>query len=121
MMANEEIKPLKVVDYIDRFEVLELLGNKIDLFSESPMDNDDFTKMKLAIEIELEVRRLPILDVVEVKHGEWIDTGDEILDTTYSGWKCSECGYVFCGDKFKFCPECGAKMDGGKEDGKEES
>lgn len=53
----------------------------------------------------------PTADVVEVKHGEWIDTGDEILDTTYSGWKCSECGYVFCGNKFKFCPECGAKMD----------
>lgn len=53
---------------------------------------------------------------VEVKHGEWIDTGDEILDTIYSGWKCSECGYIFCGNKFKFCPECGAKMDGGKEE-----
>jgi rubrerythrin len=53
----------------------------------------------------------PTADVVEVKHGRWIDTGDEILDTTYSGWKCSECGYVFCGNKFKFCPECGAKMD----------
>ena len=60
------------------------------------------------------ITKQPTADVVEVKHGEWIDTGDEILDTTYSGWKCSECGYIFCGNKFKFCPECGAKMDGGK-------
>lgn len=56
-------------------------------------------------------------DFVEVKHGEWIYTGDTIdiiLDTTYSEWKCSECGYIFCGDKMNSCHNCGAKMDGGK-------
>lgn len=111
-MPNEEEKPWKVIDYIDRFQVLELLGNRADWFSEPPMDSDDFMKLKLVIELETEIRKLPTLDAKEVKHGEWIDTGDEILDTIYSGWKCSECGYIFCGNKFKFCPDCGAKMDG---------
>ena len=45
--------------------------------------------------------------------GEWIDTGDFELDNIYSGWKCSLCGYIFCGSKTNFCPECGARMKGG--------
>lgn len=116
-MANEETKPLKVIDYIDRFQVLELLKRYADLFAEPPVDRKE---LELVHEIKFKIEMLKSEDVKEVKHGEWIDTGDEILDTTYSGWKCSECGYIFCGDKFKFCPECGAKMDGGKADGKED-
>ena len=54
-------------------------------------------------------------DVAEVKHGEWQDRlrpyDDEII--------CSVCGAVFntidnCTEKFNHCPNCGAKMDGGK-------
>lgn len=47
------------------------------------------------------------------REGEWIDTGDFELDNIYSGWKCSHCGYIFCGSKTNYCPECGAKMKGG--------
>lgn len=47
--------------------------------------------------------------------GEWIDTGDFELDNIYSGWKCSLCGYIFCGNKTNFCSNCGAKMKGGAE------
>ena len=54
----------------------------------------------------------PTADVVEVRHGEWIDTGDRELDTIYSGYKCSECGFIICGHSGKYCSECGAKMDG---------
>lgn len=65
-MANEEVKPLKVIDYINRVQVLELLGNRADSFSEPPMDNDDFTKLKLVVELETEIRKLPTIDAVEV-------------------------------------------------------
>jgi hypothetical protein len=51
-------------------------------------------------------------EMVEVRHGEWGDTGDHQLDNIYGGWKCSECGFIYCGYKFNFCPNCGAKMDG---------
>lgn len=53
-------------------------------------------------------------DVAKVKHGEWGDTGIEELDLTYSGYKCSECGDIICGNMTNYCSECGAKMDGGK-------
>ncbi len=52
-------------------------------------------------------------DVRPERHGRWQDT-DMNGDFLY---KCSECGDLFfpCDDGeiyFKFCPNCGAKMDG---------
>ena len=54
---------------------------------------------------------------VEVVHGEWKTEFDEF------GWKkhtCSICGYVKRTDVhvslgWNYCPNCGAKMDKGKE------
>lgn len=56
---------------------------------------------------------IPTVDVVKVKHGEWVKPECETLYRLYSGNKCSECGFVYCGDKTPYCPNCGAKMDGG--------
>lgn len=52
-------------------------------------------------------------DVAEVKHGEWI--GKPIAGR--ANIKCSVCGCVFLCQSglWKYCPNCGAKMDG-KED-----
>ena len=60
---------------------------------------------------------IPTADVVEVKHGEWIP-----VTHTYFGLKryeCSECKddeywqKRYLEHKEKYCPNCGAKMDGG--------
>ena len=66
------------------------------------------------------VHRLPVADVAPVVHGRWIRIGDD-------AWaECSECGdcysscdnggtpefMLFC-DLYKYCPSCGARMDGG--------
>ena len=45
----------------------------------------------------------PTVDAVEVVHGEWIDG------------TCNNCGQVDF-SKPNYCPNCGAKMDGGKKD-----
>ena len=58
-----------------------------------------------------EVDRLPAADVVEVVHGEWCWEGKFKA--------CSKCGsYVEWNETlganfWKYCPFCGAKMDGG--------
>ena len=52
---------------------------------------------------------------IEIKHGEWINTGDKELDEIYSGYKCSVCGFIICGHSGNYCSECGAKMDGERE------
>ena len=49
----------------------------------------------------------------KVKRGEWVKPECETLYRLYSGNKCSECGFVYCGDKTPYCPNCGARMDGG--------
>lgn len=51
----------------------------------------------------------PVADVVEVRHGQWIRC-KTILDI----FKCSCCcDKFFDSEKYKYCPNCGAKMDGG--------
>ena len=62
---------------------------------------------------------LPTADVVEVKHGYWIEvnhTGNSQKGRhiKYTTKKCSVCGYCNGRRKTKRCPECGAKMDGRK-------
>ena len=53
-----------------------------------------------------------------VRHGQW-KVFYENLQEQLSGCQCSVCGYTFFGrisDSYNFCPRCGAKMDGDKQD-----
>lgn len=54
---------------------------------------------------------LPSADVVPVRHGKWTHKPD-----VYGVVYCSECNYELHANSTSFCPNCGAKMDGGKED-----
>lgn len=77
----------------------------------------------------------PSADVVEVRHGHWINKGDHLPDAinTHIVVQCSECGFCrylqkYTGDydgrvvfdQFKttahYCQYCGAKMDGERKD-----
>lgn len=57
-------------------------------------------------------------DVAPVRHGKWIEMradyegGDGSLMSTY----CSECGRDMGIGKANYCPNCGAHMDGEKEE-----
>lgn len=54
-------------------------------------------------------------DYVEVVHSEWIK--QDCYDTRDTWVKCSNCGYAATAlmiNDCSFCPCCGAKMDGGK-------
>lgn len=70
-----------------------------------------FTSGRVALASELIFAKIPAADVTPVKHGKWIEKIDP-WDRQHIG-KCSECGksyrdYMY----FRFCPNCGAKMDG---------
>ena len=63
----------------------------------------------------------PTVDAVEVVHGQWVDKEDYYMET---GVSCSICGerYFFETSRtdfepYNYCPNCGAKMDGGNKDG----
>ena len=55
--------------------------------------------------------RQPAADVAPVVYGKWGDNGiaGSILV------KCSVCGFDCGANSFSYCPNCGAKMDGGNE------
>lgn len=60
------------------------------------------------------VKAQPAADVAPVVHGEWIDNG--IPESILCG--CSVCGFTCGASSFFYCPNCGAKMDGGTEENK---
>lgn len=66
------------------------------------------------------LNNIPAADVVEVRHGYWIDKGWDgdfswQIDGRGNCWhvyECSECKSQICGSpKTKWCSYCGAKMD----------
>lgn len=59
------------------------------------------------------IERLPAADVAPVVHGKWGDNGIEGSMLV----KCSLCGFDCGANSFSYCPNCGVKMDGGKDNG----
>ena len=97
-----------MAEYIDRSELLRI---------ESLLDSDVLRASKTASviydQIMYDIEHIPAADVAEVKHGKWI----EYPRAHY--FKCSECketvpykkAVLIRGKrKYKYCPNCGAKM-----------
>lgn len=65
------------------------------------------------------VRIFPAADVVPVVHGQWLRSDDDWGSLT--SIRCSICGEEWCFEmiddvtllNYKYCPNCGARMDGG--------
>ena len=57
----------------------------------------------------------PTIEAEPVRHGRWLGISDGDADgyPVYDEWECSECGVVFEDEEppYKYCPNCGAKMD----------
>lgn len=93
-----------MAEYIKRESIQKALKNVTD---------DPSCPLFLAAMIEQYIDQEPAADVVEVKHGKWI----EYPRAHY--FKCSECketvpykkAVLIRGKrKYKYCPHCGAKM-----------
>lgn len=60
------------------------------------------------------LEKLPAADVAPVVHGWWSDAGfGELPKHAPYGWACSVCGGISFNNEYIYCPNCGAKMDGG--------
>lgn len=65
------------------------------------------------------VIRQTVEDLKKQKTGRWIDDGQYAEGHPHHEWHCSMCGMstIEVGSPwFKFCPECGAKMEGTKDE-----
>lgn len=85
-----------MAEYIERDKVLAL---------ETVMQEAD--GFDCAVVLSADIRQCSTADVVEVKHGRWVSHD---LEVTFS---CSECDFTTDFRLSNYCPNCGAKMDGG--------
>ena len=94
---------------IDADALVEDIKSEID--DDKEIYPDDKTSIIFRAGIKTVIRIVKNQDTVDpVKHGEWIFVEDLV-----SYIKCSECGDDICWvntKRPKYCPHCGAKMDG---------
>ena len=122
-----------MAEYIEREAVHRLVRS----LSRYTWRNPDKSKYRVTVDVDdvqFGIDKIPIADVVEVRHGEWVEDGYNDIPCV-----CSCCGaeaqytstfeetfdydweenLVPCGYeehkvyiRTKYCPHCGAKMDG---------
>ena len=105
-----------MTEYIERAAV--------EKFIEGGLNNPDKNKAfgHDAIEIMAEIHYMPAADVVEVRHGRWIEDERTYPGPGLKNNLCSVCGEIAGswkeglepGRKWAYCPNCGARME--KED-----
>lgn len=106
-----------MAEYIEREAAVDAV---VDVFYNTPdicLSGDKF---------EVSLRRIPAADVAPVVHGRWVPSEDDFDDDDvlfdveeWCDWQCNACGEDICYDDPmpprllpRFCPNCGAKMDG---------
>lgn len=95
-----------MAEYIDQAVCLSILRAKANmavLMGAAPY----FEKAAQMLE------KLPAADVAPVVHGVWVCVNK--IDPI-SGYRCSKCRRRVGFDLTPYCPNCGAKMDGGDND-----
>lgn len=127
---------MMIPEYIEREKVHRLVRS----LTQYTWTNPDKSKYRVTVgidDVQFSIDKIPAADVAEIRHGEWLE--DEYNETTY----CSECkeealynstfelqfdydweeNLVPCGYeehkeyiRTKYCPNCGAKMDGDTND-----
>lgn len=86
-----------MAEYINRAELISNLK--------------EFANEQLTTLIENLIQKQPTADVVEVRHGKWLNNYKS--GTLVNEGFVSSCCDMWNERKSSFCPNCGAKMDGG--------
>lgn len=104
--------------YIDREALVEWL-KRIPLKDLS--DGRGLCRVIMEDDFKKAIKKMPkgiIVDVAPVRHGRWLRSDDDWDSLT--SIRCSICGEEWCFEmiddvtllNYKYCPNCGAKMDG---------
>ena len=99
-----------------------------DAFKKAFYVDDDCDEIRFGVDgkvfvdfkaVQRAIDEAPTVDAVEVVHGRWLTT----IDIDYEGDVVYHHAHMKCGfecetygDGYNYCPNCGAKMDGGNED-----
>ncbi len=102
---------------IDADVLKELLIETLERIAKMPTMSHEEMHVIAACRMHCEmIDDTPTLDYAPVVHGAWMFTVDHPRERL-GFFACSECGIGVGLKTFNFCPNCGAKMDGGKEHG----
>jgi hypothetical protein len=104
------MKKVYKMSYIKKEPIIDFIKNGLN----NPNKEEAFGYDVIAILTEIEYA--PTADVEVVRHARWLDgrctnCGHEALDYLDE----TPCGCTMRTYITKYCPNCGAKMDGGKE------
>lgn len=103
-------------DLISRREAINSIRDDIDWLASCR--SRDLTLKECKERAESILNALPDVKPGREK-GTWIEYTKVIVPEPYNeweqAWKCSECGFDDGFWAWKFCPNCGARMDDGKE------
>ena len=93
-----------MTEYIERKRAIVDACNSLELYS------FEYAKLEDAL------NKIPAADVVGVVHGKWIEKEKYTFGIMYD---CSLCEdrILDNGHPWNYCPNCGAKMDGGAGNG----
>ena len=107
-MADEYIRKQDMLDAVEKLNIIPSIDG-----TGKPTPTEDFRVQFLGT-----VLHVPPADVAPVVHEHWIrhDYADVVEGYYVPEYECSKCR-AWKKDDSDFCPNCGAKMDGGDEHG----
>ena len=79
-----------------------------DILHDGEYDNDTINHFIDVVSAQEEIEAEP------VRHGQWIEASKKSPK-----YACTQCRYLYNNKSYKYCPNCGARMDG-KENKKNE-
>lgn len=106
-----------MAEYIEKHKAVNLLTSLENEFQQfKPFKGFENAMYRKLCETEIAIGQLPAADVAPVVHGRWERDAD-------GDWYCTNCDEVvaICESgrertyRKPYCPNCGAKMDGGAE------
>lgn len=102
-----------MAEYIERDSLMEKLEGLCIIINGLRVGKNSIAEFSIRYKnsIMQAINDFPAADVAPVVHGRWGETYLIGFDDI-KGRNCSECGYTIGEMPLKYCPNCGAKMDG---------
>ncbi len=102
-----------MAEYIDRQEIIDTINARRRVAA-TRKDFIGMIVLNYMLDVITNDACVPAADVRPERHGEWVERSDG-----GEGYVCDNCngGYTLYNET-PYCPNCGAKMDGGEENGK---
>lgn len=117
-MANFTVQTEKgrQMRLIDAERLKGVMIETLEKIKQNPkMDNQEAHIISAFHTVGLMVDDAPTIDAVPVKNGEWVKK--EVYGEAFYLKACSVCGFYHgLTVDYNFCPNCGAKMDGEREE-----